>query len=140
MFLHKNLVKIVNNYQKPYREIYMIDGIADQVQPPQEIVQQLQHPSSGFQTDELPTSIPNLDVKETQEPHISSDDLVTQENPSIPNNRPKQYLICVDDFHVSILSRLMPGLLFVCVEGMPINDNPDYQILVNPTNKQTPSP
>ncbi len=44
----------------------------------------------------------------------------------------KQYLIMVDDLHRALLAKMIPGMLYVQVEGMNMADNPKYQVLVNP--------
>jgi len=44
----------------------------------------------------------------------------------------KQYLIMVDELHMALLNKMIPGMLFVQVEGMNMADNPKYQVLVNP--------
>jgi hypothetical protein len=52
--------------------------------------------------------------------------------------KPKQYLIMADELHMAILGKIVPGLLFVQVEGMAMKDNSDHMLLVNPVAKQAP--
>lgn len=47
----------------------------------------------------------------------------------------KQYLLLADELHMSILGKLMPGLLFVEVEGLPMKDSTEYMLLANPVQK-----
>lgn len=49
--------------------------------------------------------------------------------------KPKQYLIMTDEIHRAILGKIMPGILFVQVEGMAMKDNSDHMLLVNPIVK-----
>jgi hypothetical protein len=46
--------------------------------------------------------------------------------------KPKQYLIMVDELSMAMLGKLCPGIVYLEVTGMPITDNPNYQVLVNP--------
>lgn len=46
--------------------------------------------------------------------------------------KPKQYLIMVDELSMAMLGKLCPGIVYLEVTGMPIADNPHYQVLVNP--------
>ena len=41
----------------------------------------------------------------------------------------------LDDLHMAILAKLIPGARFIEVEGMAVKDNTDYMILVNPIIK-----
>jgi len=45
--------------------------------------------------------------------------------------KPKQYLLMVDQLNMVLLSKMMPTLLFVEVEGY-INGDGKHQFLVNP--------
>ena len=45
---------------------------------------------------------------------------------------PKQYLLVVDELNMAMLGRLMPGLLFVQVEGLAMENNKTHMLLVNP--------
>lgn len=58
--------------------------------------------------------------------------------PEVPASvvKPKQYLIMADEMHMALLGRLMPGLLYVQVEGMGLQGNSDYMMLVNPVKKE----
>jgi hypothetical protein len=58
----------------------------------------------------------------------------TAEAPS----KPKQYLIMADELHMAILGKIIPGILFVQVEGMAMKDNSDHMLLVNPIAKPAP--
>lgn len=49
--------------------------------------------------------------------------------------KPKQYLLLADEMHMTLISRLMPGLLFVQVEGLSMKDSAEYMLLVNPVSK-----
>lgn len=46
----------------------------------------------------------------------------------------KQYLLAVNDHGMVLLSTMMPGLQFICVEGLDIKDNEHYRLLANPKN------
>lgn len=46
--------------------------------------------------------------------------------------KPKQYLIMADELHMAMLGKLLPGLLFVQVEGMAMQNNSTHMLLVNP--------
>jgi hypothetical protein len=118
----------------------MIDGIANQVQPPQEIVQIIENKTTSQ------AGIPTPE-KEIVDPTVVKDNIESQPKSNIPVPKPNQYLIVVDDYHMAMLSKLMPGVLFVLVEGMTIKDNPNHQVLVNPLPKgnqtldnQSPNP
>jgi hypothetical protein len=95
----------------------MIDGIANQVEAPkQEIVEMVKTSAN------IPGDIPN----------IPSIEKPLEDNPAIPMPKPKQYLLMADELHMALLAKLMPGLHFVLVEGMPLLDNPNYMLLANP--------
>lgn len=49
--------------------------------------------------------------------------------------KPKQYLLMADEMTMAILGRIMPGMLFVQVEGLAMQGNSDHMLLVNPLNK-----
>ncbi len=51
-------------------------------------------------------------------------------------DKQKQYLVMVDSLGLACMSKLMPGLQFVQVEGMGIPDNNNYQLLVSPLAKK----
>ena len=55
-----------------------------------------------------------------------------------PVQKPKQYLIMADEVTMAVLGKLMPTLLFVQVEGMAMQGNDGYMLLVNPLNKPAP--
>lgn len=44
----------------------------------------------------------------------------------------KQYLLMADQMTMVFLSKLMPGMKFVEVEGMKLDNKPEYQALVSP--------
>lgn len=46
--------------------------------------------------------------------------------------KPKQYLLMADELHMAMLGKIMPGLQFVPVEGMAVQNNPNHMFLVNP--------
>jgi hypothetical protein len=46
--------------------------------------------------------------------------------------KPKQYLLMADELHMAVLSKLLPGLMYVQVQGMAIAGNSDHMILVSP--------
>ena len=48
----------------------------------------------------------------------------------IPSN--PQFLMLLDQTHVAMLSKMMPGVKYLQVEGMDITDKPTHQLLVNP--------
>lgn len=54
--------------------------------------------------------------------------------------KPKQYLLMADEITMAILTRLVPSLLFVHVDGMDIAGNPDYSLLVSPKTKPAVAP
>jgi len=48
----------------------------------------------------------------------------------------------VDELSMALLGRLCPGIVYLEVTGMPITDNPNYQVLVNPLHppvEETPT-
>lgn len=49
--------------------------------------------------------------------------------------KPKQYLMVLDEVNMVILSKVMPSLRFIQVEGMPLKENENYMVLVNPIDK-----
>ncbi len=53
----------------------------------------------------------------------------------VPAHQKKQYLLMVDEVAMAMLSRLSPSVAFVQVEGMPLENNPGYQVLVSPMIK-----
>lgn len=53
------------------------------------------------------------------------------ETPAVPP-KPKQYLLMADELHMALLSKLLPGMLFVQVEGMGMQNNSTHMLLVNP--------
>lgn len=58
-----------------------------------------------------------------------SEEVKPPQSPEIPN--PKQYLLMADEVHMTLLSKIMPGIRFVQVEGMPIENNDTHIFLVN---------
>ena len=44
----------------------------------------------------------------------------------------KQHLLMVDDLVMSLLKQLVPGMMFVPVVGMDINDQPAFKLLAVP--------
>lgn len=50
--------------------------------------------------------------------------------------KPKQYLLLADQLHMALISKLMPGMQFVEVEGISMKDNDKYNLLANPLNKE----
>ncbi len=44
----------------------------------------------------------------------------------------KQYILIVDDTLIPVIGALFPSLRFVEVEGMTLEQNPAYNLLVNP--------
>lgn len=55
-----------------------------------------------------------------------------QESDPIAPPKPKQYLLMADELHMAMLGKIIPGLLFVQVEGMGMQNNPNHMLLVNP--------
>jgi hypothetical protein len=53
--------------------------------------------------------------------------------------KPKQFLIMADELHMAMLGKLLPGLLFVQVEGMAMQNNDTHMLLVNPLPKVAPA-
>lgn len=52
--------------------------------------------------------------------------------PEIAPPKPKQYLLMADELHMAVLGKIIPGLLFVQVEGMGMQNNSTHMLLVNP--------
>jgi hypothetical protein len=44
----------------------------------------------------------------------------------------KQFLLCVDELQCAFLSRIVPGLQFVEVRAMNLQDNSEMRALVSP--------
>lgn len=67
-----------------------------------------------------------------------SEDLTKIEETEVaaPAAKPKQFLILADELHMALLGKLIPGLLYVQVEGMNMEHNPNYMLLVNPVKKE----
>ncbi len=49
--------------------------------------------------------------------------------------KPKQYLLMADEVTLIFLTKLIPSLQYVQVEGLGIDGNPNHQFLVNPICK-----
>jgi hypothetical protein len=65
-----------------------------------------------------------------------SEEVIQEEvAPEAPIPKPKQYLVMVDEITMAILGKIMPGLLFVQVEGMAMQGNDNHMLLVNPVVK-----
>lgn len=58
-------------------------------------------------------------------------------NTESPIANPKQYLLMADEVTMPILGKLIPGLLYVQVEGMAMQGNDNHMLLVNPMVKPT---
>lgn len=52
--------------------------------------------------------------------------------PDAPAQKPKQFLLVADEFTMAVMSKIMPGMLFVEVQGMAMKDNDTHMLLVNP--------
>ena len=52
--------------------------------------------------------------------------------PDVGGDKPKQYLVLTDELHRALLAKLIPGIMFVEVEGLNMKDNDNYTLLVNP--------
>lgn len=50
----------------------------------------------------------------------------------------KQYALLVGEVEMLLLSRLVPGMQFLEIEGMDIQDNPGYQVLATNKAQETP--
>lgn len=50
--------------------------------------------------------------------------------------RPKQYIVLVDQIGLACMGKLMPGLQFIEVEGMEIPDNKGYQLIATPLKSE----
>lgn len=57
------------------------------------------------------------------------------ETPVVPEAKPKQYLVMVDEMTMALLGKLLPTMLFVQVEGMAMQGNTEHMLLVNPIPK-----
>lgn len=53
----------------------------------------------------------------------------------VPVHQKKQYLLMVDEVWMAVLAKFCPAFAFVPVEGMPLENNPGYQVLVSPISK-----
>ena len=49
--------------------------------------------------------------------------------------KPKQYMLVVDHTYMAFLSKVMPGLQYVEVEGWQSEENKSHMFLVNPAPK-----
>lgn len=47
----------------------------------------------------------------------------------------KQYLLMIDELSLVFLSKIIPSIQFCEVEGVSVDNNTSYQLLVNPTRK-----
>ncbi len=47
----------------------------------------------------------------------------------------KQYLVMVDDLNMALLGKIIPGLQYLPVEGMTLQGQDVYQMLVSPLPK-----
>ncbi len=50
----------------------------------------------------------------------------------------KQYLLMTDELSMAYLAKVMPGLRYVEVKGMPLKDNADVHALVTPAPQPEP--
>lgn len=66
---------------------------------------------------------------------MSEETIQEEVAPEAPVSKPKQYLLMADEITMTILGKIMPGLLFVQVEGMAMQGNDNYMLLVNPIVK-----
>ena len=57
-----------------------------------------------------------------------------------PAPKPKQYLLMIDEINVAILSRLIPSIQFVQVEGIHMQNNDTHMALVSPMVKLVSQP
>lgn len=55
-------------------------------------------------------------------------------------DRPRQYVPLLDDVTIAMLSRLVPSMKFVQIEGMMVDGNTNHQFLVSPLNKMPDAP
>lgn len=44
----------------------------------------------------------------------------------------KRYLLMADELHMGLIAKLIPGMLFVEVEGMAMQNNTTHMLLANP--------
>lgn len=58
-----------------------------------------------------------------------------EQQQSVVTDKPKQYLLMVDDVTMAILGRLTPTMRFLEVEGMNMEGNDKCMLLVSPTRK-----
>ncbi len=56
---------------------------------------------------------------------------VNESAPSVAP-KPKQYLMVTDEITMIMMSKIIPGLQFVEVQGMAMKDNDTHFLLVNP--------
>lgn len=52
--------------------------------------------------------------------------------------KPKQFLIMADEMGIALLGKLIPSLLYVEVEGLAMQNNPNHMLLVNPIKREAP--
>lgn len=50
----------------------------------------------------------------------------------VPENQKKQYIVMVDEVGMALMAQMCPRMSFCPVEGMPLDNNPNYQVLVSP--------
>lgn len=67
-----------------------------------------------------------------------SEELKQEATASEAPAKAKQYLLMADELHMAVLSKIIPGLLFVQVEGMAMQGNDNHMLLVNPIAKPVP--
>ena len=65
--------------------------------------------------------------EETQPPQEPTQDVAPP--------KPKQYLLMIDESMVAHLGKIFPCIMYVQVEGVKMNDNEAYTVLVNPVKE-----
>jgi hypothetical protein len=56
------------------------------------------------------------------------------------SDKPKQFLMMVDEVGMALLSQLCGAVKFLQVEGLLLSDNESYQALVNPIQPAVEQP
>ena len=54
--------------------------------------------------------------------------------------KPKQFLLMVDEIGMAFMSKVMPNITFVEIQGMNMQGNDGFQFLVNPIPKPVVAP
>lgn len=61
---------------------------------------------------------------------------IEEQLPAVEAQKPKQYLLMVDEVMMAMLGRMSPSMRFVEVEGMNLEGNNHSMVLCTPKPKQ----